>query len=496
VIRVKLSLDHKRIRLLIWLVLTVSVLVGYSLQSVAGTAYYSILMQNYATVSSPPVILQNGTAGTSTIYTNNTSAKVSVVSTRTNETEDYVDLLSNVDNSTDIGTHSNFTAQQNYDGYFDTLTEAITPIPTTYQIHPTTFYEESNAWQSENNAWDWNNATSAINTKKINDDIYWLTWNNTGQGTINQVDLRVRLDLTGLVDDYVIISWYVDATQGTGTYEINSTNQGTDIVVTFDDVTEPINGTWEWADIDNLEIRQVGTEVSKDTFTYTVDEVWGWVSASSPNCELDLEVQWTNVDFDEPNEELCIYCGTMGAENITVDAWNGTAWNDVFTDLSSGWNNVSVSTYLTSSNFTVRFKGGNEIGDASQDSWNIDATLLYVFTSVETTYDYVLRVNNTVTNSWEARLKKYANASIGRLQNCTIYFRNATNANSTQIVIENGSFNQTEGPWYNLDNSETIYIAITVEANSTGTSYVYAYLEIRTPNTTTYAQYVITFEIT
>jgi hypothetical protein len=455
-----------------------------------------MLMQPYGTVSTPPVILQNGTNGTSTIYINSTSAKVGVVSLSANETEDYVDLLSNVDNSTDVGTHSNFTAQQNYDGYFDTLTEASTPIPTTYQIHPTTFYEESNAWQSENNAWDWNNATSAINTKKINDDIYWLTWNNTGQGTINQVDLRVRLDLTGLVDDYVIISWYVEATQGMGTYEINSTNQGTDIVVTFDDVIEPINGTWEWADIGNLEIRQVGTEVSKDTFTYAVDEVWGWVSASSPNCELDLEVQWTNVDFDEPNEELCIYCGTMGAENITVDAWNGTAWNEVFADLSSGWNNVSVSTYLTSSNFTVRFKGGNEVGDASQDSWNIDATLLYVFTSVETTYDYVLGVNNTVANSWEVRLKKYANASIGRLQNCTIYLRNATNANSTQIVIENGSFNQTEGPWYNLDSSETIYMAITVEANSTGTSYVYTYLEICTPNTTTYAQYVITFKIT
>jgi len=91
---------------------------------------------------------------------------------------------------------------------------------------------------------------------------------------------------------------------------------------------------------------------------------------------------------------------------------------------------------------------------------------------------------------------KYANSSIGRLQNCTIYFRNSTNANSTQIYIKTGSFNQTEGPWYNLTSLETIYIAMTVEANSTGTSYVYAYLEIRKPGTTTYLQYKITFEIT
>ncbi len=50
--------------------------------------------------------------------------------------------------------------------------------------------------------------------------------------------------------------------------------------MTFDDVTEPINGTWEWADIGNLEIRQDGTQAGgPDSVTYAVDEVWGWVSA-------------------------------------------------------------------------------------------------------------------------------------------------------------------------------------------------------------------------
>ena len=82
------SLDHRRIRRLIWLVLTVFVLLGYSLQSVVGSVYYSMMMQAYGTISSPPVILEEGTAGSSTIYTNSTSAKVSVDSTT--ETYDYV----------------------------------------------------------------------------------------------------------------------------------------------------------------------------------------------------------------------------------------------------------------------------------------------------------------------------------------------------------------------------------------------------------------------
>ncbi|MDH5448562.1 MAG: hypothetical protein OEY24_02215 [Candidatus Bathyarchaeota archaeon] len=113
-----------------------------------------------------------------------------------------------------------------------------------------------------------------------------------------------------------------------------------------------------------------------------------------------------------------------------------------------------------------------------------------------TTYDYVLRVNNTIADSWQIRLKKYADSNINRLQNCTIYFHNSTDGTSSQVHIENGAYTQDTGTWYNLPSLATIYIAITVVTNSTGTSHVHSYLEILTPNTSTYAQYVIAFEIT
>lgn len=76
--RVKANLIHKSIRRLTWLVLAIFVLLGYSMQNVAGSAYYSTLIQTYATISSPPVHLEEGIAGSCTIYTNNTSAKVNV----------------------------------------------------------------------------------------------------------------------------------------------------------------------------------------------------------------------------------------------------------------------------------------------------------------------------------------------------------------------------------------------------------------------------------
>ncbi|UCD96674.1 MAG: DUF2341 domain-containing protein, partial [Candidatus Bathyarchaeota archaeon] len=99
-------------------------------------------------------------------------------------------------------------------------------------------------------------------------------------------------------------------------------------------------------------------------------------------CQLDQEVQWTDLPCELPNEELCIYGGTMGAENITVDAWNGTGWETVFHDLSSGWNNQTITDWLTTSNLTIRFKGGNETGDITQDQWQIDIALVHLWNNV------------------------------------------------------------------------------------------------------------------
>jgi hypothetical protein len=54
--------------------LALLILLGFLLQNVAGSAYYSLLMDSGTAVSSPPVELEEGTAGNSTIYANGTSA--------------------------------------------------------------------------------------------------------------------------------------------------------------------------------------------------------------------------------------------------------------------------------------------------------------------------------------------------------------------------------------------------------------------------------------
>jgi len=101
-----------------------------------------------------------------------------------------------------------------------------------------------------------------------------------------------------------------------------------------------------------------------------------------PNYQLDLEVQWVNANYTRTNEYLCIRTGTLNSENLQVDVWTGSSWTTVITALTANaWNNVSVSTYLTSSTFTIRFKGTVETNDATQSSWQIDCALLHTWSA-------------------------------------------------------------------------------------------------------------------
>jgi hypothetical protein len=122
--------------------------------------------------------------------------------------------------------------------------------------------------------------------------------------------------------------------------------------------------------------------------------------------------------------------------------------------------------------------------------------LLYILSS-SANYDYVLKVVNQVSDSWKTRLRAYSQSSIARLDNCTIYFHNATDGTLGQIYIISGSYTQQTGPWYDLPSSPAeIYVALTLEASSAETSYVYVYLDVLVPDKTTYVQYVLAFEIT
>ena len=116
-----------------------------------------------------------------------------------------------------------------------------------------------------------------------------------------------------------------------------------------------------------------------------------------PNYELDLEVQWVNVDYNQENVHLCIYTGALDSENLRVDVWTETGWTTITSALSPNqWNNVSVSDYLTSSTFTIRFVDETKTGDTVQSSWQIDRVLLFT----EENYVRVEFMGTSTTQDW------------------------------------------------------------------------------------------------
>jgi hypothetical protein len=487
---VKYRREFGRVHRSVWGAVALLILLGFLLQNVAGSVYYSLVIEPITTVSSAPVELQAGTAGTSTIYTNGTSALVSLG----NDVIDYVDNnTSDVDNNTDVGTHSNFTAQQyRPDSINDTLTEENTLSSSSIWLHVNADDETKTDWTRVGtnpylDAIDY--PTDFVNVSGNNLQVGDFNFTASGKSTetINNVTVQLYAKQSLTSKDLEVFVWNGSSWTSLGV-QTTPTSWGW---INWTATTELDT----WTKIDGAKIYIKSRSAAG---TYEVDCARLQVDYTPHNYELDLEVQWTTVDFDELNEELCIYGGTMGAENITVDVWNGTGWENVRTDLNSGWNNVSVTSYLTTSNFTIRFKGGNETFDnATQDTWGIDATLLHVWTEAGSgsgDFDYVLNMTEKHNSNWKVRLKAYDNSSLSRLDNCSIYIYDGSN--STQIIILNGTYNQQTGPWYDLNASDTEHIWMHVETSSAGTSYIYTYLEIRVPNSTVYARYTITFVIT
>lgn len=109
------------------------------------------------------------------------------------------------------------------------------------------------------------------------------------------------------------------------------------------------------------------------------------------------------------------------------------------------------------------------------------------------TYNYSLNIVNNNASLWETRLECYDYINITRI-NTTIILHNNSTSNQ-QIAISGGNMSQTSS-YYNLTSTATIHLGIMnlIENSSVGKTILHVYLRIRTPNTTIYSLYIITFE--
>jgi hypothetical protein len=505
----------------------------------------------------PEVILQQGTAGTSEIYTNNTSAKVSVIAST-------IELINSYDKenvSYEFETVATLLSGSQGDdvGVWYDLPWAF-PF---YGVNKTRIYLCSNGFgvfdaatnDYSNSAEElaarkkiapfWDDLRTDVNSydgiyaeNKTGPDRVVISWNATRYGASSDVAcFQMILFRNGTIqfnwDGFVNLANF-SPTCGLGNGEGR-----------YLDVTPELAADKSIQFIPTTEVSDVGyakqiVSYANETLTVTTpltgsvgDDVGVW-------CNLP----W-NFSYYGENKSSIYLCSNGFA---TFDAaYNGYAnsltamgtckmiapfWDDLRTDVNSYdgiyaenktnpdrvvfyWRTTRYGDSSDIANFQlVLFSNGTiqfnwvdftNLADFSPTSGmgKGDGTLIDVTSEITDNkstrftpkaFDYVLEVVNQVSDAWKIRLRAFDQTNIERLFNCTIYFHNAVDT-SRQVYIYNGTYGQLLGSWYDLTGLSTVYVTITVSATSSGTSYIYAYLEVCVPNKSVYNLMIITFQI-
>lgn len=303
-----------------------------------------------------------------------------VIRNSTYSNPDYVDNDdSNVDSSPDIGTNTNFATQTIApDSIFDILTEVNTGGGL---VNITLINEESFEGSWPPAGW-----TETGNWNKESNEQYHGSFSADFDGDTNKNGYLTSVDLvtTGANAIYVdfwyrdggcesneFILQYYDGNNWDTIYDLGSTGSHNQWFHYQHRITE---SQYRHSD---FKIRFYANTNHNSDDAY-IDLVTVIKEADSSSYQLDLEEQWTNVNYTDPKKDLCIKAGTLGSEPLMVDVWHDNSWVNIatLTGLIDGWKNVSVNPFLVSSTFTIRFRGSSEGSDSIQDSWDIDSVLL------------------------------------------------------------------------------------------------------------------------
>lgn len=348
------------------------------------------------------------------------------------DTEEYVDNnTSNVDSSADIGTQSNFTAQQSGpDQINDTLTEANIPElenmviqyfnstssnvdssadvgtesnPSNAQVYaPDSNYmtlQESNeagspsnstllddGFESDTSNWDGNGSptfgrvtqyTDSGETIDPHGDSYFMVNEERDTDFLASDDL----DMSGASAIYISF-WYYDDDLDAGELTLSYWDGAEyDLIQGLSSDTESQWNYFETEVTDNtyfisdFHIRFDGSAGNNEAGG--IDDVLiKKQTGGGTDYELDFEYQWTSADYDEDSEDVCIFVQTasQGGENLVASEWNGTGWETLGTLSSDGWNNFTA-TELDSSTYTIRLIDSDQDAEATQSTWSIDCII-------------------------------------------------------------------------------------------------------------------------
>ncbi len=507
----------------ILLVLTLILISSVFNTDVFASSRDSLLKQSSTTITAPAIILQDGNSSTSTIYMNNTSAAVRVTArgwnvqsgtgsisagnTYTTVNINSVNLsrsfllvefgggIAGAQPEQDVIVSGKFNSasQLRFDrtgttnpanfGYYviEALSTQISVQSGTTQFASAETLKDTNI----NDVADTSKCVVFLSRRSTGTDRsqYYESF-VTGELT-NNTNVRLSRQGTGttVTAEWFVVKFNDDTTIQTGETAVSTSNPTSQNIGSVDLSRSWLYFTW----------RATANGLAQDSPR-------GWIQTST-------QIQWFRQTTTGTVYARWFVIQMPSGANVQRGLSNSIVSSEYTKDITISPVNLNRTFSFTtcdSSGTGINFprpfwiEGITNTTNLRLQRWDTGQTSDHNWQVIELpdAYDYVLRASNTGTSSWQIRLNRYSDSGIGRLKNCTIYFRRSSGETSSQIVISNGSLTVQTGPWLSVTNSETIYIAMTVQGNSTGTSNVYTYLEVLTPGTTTFAQYVVAFGIT
>ena len=348
--------------------------------------------------------------------------------------------ISDVDSDGDMGTHSNFTAQQyGPDSVYDTLTEKYAVGSITYENSAESYsttgrnshsFSYSLRKGSGNNrlvvvtvSWEDAEASASISSLTFGGTAMtkiasvtvgagyseyislWYLLDSSLPSNSGSYSVAVTVSESITQEIYMAVAEYSGVKQtapddfkthtntapGNTAITLTAAANGSIVVAGVGEGgTNALTNTNNISDLQEEVLTSSGSALGHHTTVVSGNIIVGWNSLDTregmvgavwqpaSNYILNLEEQWTNVNYTDPRQKyLCVKSGALDAETISIDGWNGSGWVNILSNLAANsWNNASVSSLLQSSTFTIRFRDGNVNSDSTQNSWQIDATLL------------------------------------------------------------------------------------------------------------------------
>jgi hypothetical protein len=281
-----------------------------------------------------------------------------------------------------IGSHSHFSAMKGIlDGINNILIEG-TGSSGGYTNQTLIDYESfEGSWPPSG----WSETPSSNRWNQENELVYDGTWSadfdGGGGGQSGNLE-TLTLDCSNARSIYVDF-WYYDDDLDSGEFTLEYydgttwdyiTDLGTNTEDTWHKYQQNITDSQYL--ITDFKIRWVISSASNGEKAF-LDYISIKKEIQSSSFEIDLEVYWSNLPQTE-NEWLTIY-GYNSSETLKIDVWNGTEWITIIPSMNSGWNNVNVSKYHTSSDFCIRFKDTMTTLDIVENSWEIDLLALHLW---------------------------------------------------------------------------------------------------------------------